>query len=125
MVQTVLPNIFLERNVSFMLGYNRLSNENPMGSIMSAAQSYDAVHLLLRGLFGAKGGMSGTDIKLSLENLPRTYPGVVTTYDKPFSSSDHDAISGNMLWLGTWRKGERTYFYSEDAKKAALIRRKE
>jgi branched-chain amino acid transport system substrate-binding protein len=125
MVQTMLPNIFLERNVAFLVGYNKLSKESPIGSIMSAAQTYDAVQLLLRGLFNAKSGMSGTSIKQALENLPRTYPGVVTTYDKPFSSSDHDAISGNMLWLGTWRQGERAYVYNEDAKKASLIRRKE
>jgi branched-chain amino acid transport system substrate-binding protein len=50
---------------------------------------------------------------------------VVTSYDRPFSSTDHDAISANMLWLGTWRNRERTYFYKEDAKRASVIRRKE
>jgi branched-chain amino acid transport system substrate-binding protein len=125
MVQTVLPNVFLERNTSFMLAYSKLSNEKPIGSMMSAAQTYDAVHLLLRAMFAAKGDFSGNAIKAALENLPHAYYGVATTYDKPFSAVDHDAISLNMLWLGTWRGGERAHAYKEDEKRAFVIRRKQ
>jgi branched-chain amino acid transport system substrate-binding protein len=50
---------------------------------------------------------------------------VVTTYDRPFSNTDHDAISANMLWLGTWQGGERAYVYKDDAARASVIRRKE
>ena len=64
-------------------------------------------------------------LKTALENLKQPYRGVVTTYDQPFSASDHDAISSNMLWLGTWRGGERTYTYAEDAARATIIRRKQ
>jgi branched-chain amino acid transport system substrate-binding protein len=39
MVQTVLPNTFLERNSSFLRAYGHLSKEQPMGSMMSAAQT--------------------------------------------------------------------------------------
>jgi branched-chain amino acid transport system substrate-binding protein len=125
MVQTVLPNYFLERNSSFMLAYSKLSKEKPIGSMMSAAQTYDAVHLLLRAMFETRGDFSGNALKTALENLPRSYYGVVTTYDKPFSANDHDAISPNMLWLGTWRGGERAYAYKEDEKRASVIRRKQ
>lgn len=124
-VQTVLPNNFLERNTSFRLHYRKLSQETPIGSMMSAAQTYDAVHLLLRAMFETKNDLSGPGLKKALENLPRRYAGVVTTYQEPFSDKDHDAISANMLWLGTWRAGERAYFYAEDAKKASMIRHKE
>lgn len=65
------------------------------------------------------------DLEKALENLPRRYPGVVTTCARPFSGSDHDAISANMLWLGTWQGGERTYVYKDDAARASVIRRKE
>ncbi|KPF49525.1 hypothetical protein D621_14710 [beta proteobacterium AAP51] len=125
MVQTVLPNVFMERNSSFLRSYGKLSKERPIGSMMSAAQTYDAVHLLLRAMFISKGDLSGRSLKNALENLPQAYRGVVTTYDRPFSSSDHDAISANMLWLGTWRNGERAYAYREDAQRASVIRRKE
>ena len=125
MVQTVLPNVFMERNSTFLRGYGKLSKERPIGSVMAAAQTYDSVHLLLRAMFISKGDLSGRSLKNALENLPQAYRGVVTTYDRPFSSSDHDAISANMLWLGTWRNGERGYAYRDDAQRASVIRRKE
>jgi len=124
-VQTVLPNIYLERNISFRLHYKKLSQEKLIGSMMSAAQAYDAVHLLVRAMFECKGDFSGPAIKHALENLPRRYAGVVTSYEKPFSATDHDAISANMLWLGVWRNGEREYFYVDDLKRAAFIRYKQ
>jgi branched-chain amino acid transport system substrate-binding protein len=125
MVQTVLPNVFMERHSTFLRGYAKLSKERPIGSMMSAAQTYDSVHLLLRAMFISKGDLSGRSLKSALENLPQAYRGVVTTYDRPFSRSDHDAISANMLWLGTWRNGERAYAYRDDAQRASVIRRKE
>ena len=124
-VQTVLPNLYLERNNAFRLRYRKLSQETPIGSMMSAAQTYDAMQLLLRAMFETKNDFSGPALKRALETLPRRYTGVVTTYERPFSDTDHDAISANMLWLGTWRNGERTYFYAEDAKKASVIRYKQ
>ena len=125
MVQTVLPNVFLERNSTFLRNYNKLRKEQPIGSMMSAAQTYDAVHLLVRAMFDSKGDLSGPGLKTALENQSSVYRGVVTTYDHPFSDKDHDAISLNMLWLGTWHNGERAYFYKEDEKRAAVIRRKQ
>ena len=125
MVQTVLPNPSLERNSSFLRAYAKLSQEPLIGSMMAASQTYDAMHLLLRGMFASKGDLSGRGLKNGLENLPQPYRGVVTTYERPFSDKDHDAISSNMLWLGTWRNGERTFFYPEDAARATVIRRKE
>lgn len=124
-VQTVLPNNFMERNSAFRLHYRKLSNESPIGSMMSASQAYDAVHLLLRAMFEAKHDLSGPGLKHALENLPSRYNGVVTTYQKPFSADDHDAVSANMLWAGTWRLGERDYYYPEDARRATIIRQKE
>jgi len=52
------------------------------------------------------------------------YQGVVTTHDKPFSPKDHDAFTINMIWLGVWRRGEIQYQHPDDAKRAALVRRK-
>jgi branched-chain amino acid transport system substrate-binding protein len=124
-VQTVLPNPNMDRNSTFLHGYSKLSKEELMGSMMSASQTYDGMHLLLRGIFESKGDLSGPGLKAALENLPHIYRGVVTSYDHPFSISDHDAISSNMLWLGTWRGGERTYAYAEDASRATIIRRKQ
>jgi branched-chain amino acid transport system substrate-binding protein len=125
MVQTILQNNFLERHNAFFSRYGKLSKEPTIGSVMSAAQTYDAVHLLLRAMFDAKGDLSGPGLKKGLENLQRSYQGVVTTYSDPFSANDHDAISANMLWLGTWKNGQRVFFYQDDAKRASILRRKQ
>ena len=93
--------------------------------MMSASQTYDAVHLLLRAMFASKGDLSGPALKKALENLPRPYQGVVTTYERPFSDKEHDAISANMLWLGVWRDGQRQYYYPQDAKLGGMVRRKQ
>ena len=125
MVQTVLPNIFLERNNSFLRAYKSLDSGKMIGSFMAAAQSYDTIHLLLRAMFDAKGDLSGPAIKKALENQANIYRGVVTTYDHPFTDKDHEALTANMLWLGTWRNQDREYLYSEDQKLATMIRRKQ
>lgn len=125
MVQTVLPNVFLERNSTFLRNYAKISKEAPIGSMMSAAQTYDAVHLLLRAMFDSRGDVSGAGLKKALENPSNIYRGVVTTYERAFSPADHDAISANMLWLGTWRNNDRAYVYKEDERRATILRRKE
>ena len=103
----------------FDLGVKTLVEE------MRAAQSYDAVYLMLRALFQTKGDVSGDALKKALENFDRPHRGVVTTYGEPFSATDHDAFSVNMIWLGVWRRGEIQFYYPEDAKRSAFIRRKE
>lgn len=124
MVQTVLPNRHLERNGAFLSAYLKRSGERPMGSMMSAAQTYDAVQILMHAVFAAKGDVSGPAMKYALEHSKVVYRGVVTTYEKPFSPTDHESISANMLWLGTWHNGDRTFAYEDDEKRASVIRRK-
>jgi len=124
MVQTVLPNIYLDRNSAFLRSYAKLSKETPIGSMMSAAQTYDSVYLLLHAMFDAKGDLAGPALKNALENPSSIYRGVVTTYDKPFSREDHDAVSAGMLWLGTWRSHDRAYYYKDDERAATILRRK-
>ena len=91
---------------------------------MAAAQSYDAVHLMLRALFQSKGDASGPALKEALENLREPYRGVITTFDRPFSRDDHDAFSDRMIWLGVWRNGSIVYHYAEDARLSSVMRRK-
>ena len=84
-----------------------------------------AAHALLHAMFDSHHDFSGPALKQALENPTSVYRGVVTTYDHSFSATDHDAISANMLWLGTWRNQERAYYYKEDERNATLIRRKQ
>jgi len=125
MTQTIVPDLATERRMSFMARLKRHTGDAPVYSLMAAAQTYDALHLMMRAVFQAQGDTSGPALKKALEDLGHTYSGVVTTHSKPFSADDHDAFSANMIWLGTWKKGVIGYAYPEDAKRASVIRRKE
>ncbi len=124
MTQSIIADTANERRASFIARYIRHSNDRPIGSLMAAAQSYDAVHLMLRALFQSKGDASGPALKEALENLREPYRGVVTTFDRPFSREDHDAFSDRMIWLGVWRNGSIVHHYAEDARLSSVIRRK-
>ena len=124
MVQSIIPNVANERRTSFIVRLKRHAGKEPVASLMAAAQTYDAVHLMMRALFQTRGDTSAGALKQALENLDKPYVGVITTYERPFSSRDHDAFTMNMIWLGTWRRGEIRYQYAEDEKRAGFIRRK-
>ncbi len=124
MTQSIVQDGANERRASFIARYSKLSNERPIGSLMAAAQTYDAVHLMLRTLFQTKGNTSGPVLKAALEDLREPYRGVITTFDKPFSKDDHDAFSDRMIWLGEWRGGNIVFHYASDAKLSAVMRRK-
>ena len=125
MVQTIIKDLSNERRSSFMARLARAAGTEPVASLMAAAQSYDAVHLMMRVMFQTRGDTSGDALKKALENLERPYAGVVTTHDRPFSSTDHDAFTRGMVWLGIWQSGEVRFQSTEDARRASMIRRKE
>lgn len=125
MVQTIIQDLSNERRSSFIARLARSAGGQPISSLMAAAQSYDAVQLMLRAMFQTKGNTAADALKAALENLERPYAGVVTTHDRPFSATDHDAFTRNMIWLGVWRRGEIQFLYPQDAKRASVIRRKE
>lgn len=124
MVQTIAHDTSIERRSSFLARYQAYAKEKRIGSLMSAAQSYDAMHLMMLALFRTRGDTSGPALKNALETLERPHAGVVTTYDAPFSSADHDAFTENMIWLGVWRKGEVKFYYPDDALASGMVRRK-
>lgn len=125
MTQTIIQDLSNERRSSFIARLRRLAGAQPVASLMAAAQTYDAMHLVMRAMFQSRGDLGADSLKRALENLERPYGGVITTYDRPFSADDHDAISANMIWLGVWRGGEVHFLYAEDARRAGFIRRKQ
>jgi branched-chain amino acid transport system substrate-binding protein len=125
MPQSIIQDLSNERRSSFIARLKHSADKEPVSSLMAAAQSYDAVQLMLRVMFQTKGDMSAGALKAALEKLDHPYAGVVTTHDQPFSATDHEAFTRNMIWLGVWRKGEVHFQYPEDAKRASIIRRKE
>ena len=125
MTQTVHLDAANERRAAFLTSYFAHSGEKRIGSLTVAAQTYDAVYLLVAGLFQSRSPEGGEPLKLALENLERPHRGVVTTYERPYTARDHEAYSINMLWLGVWRGGEVQFLYPIDAQRASVIRRKE
>ncbi|MBU1354827.1 MAG: ABC transporter substrate-binding protein [Gammaproteobacteria bacterium] len=125
MVQTFIAEPSNERRASFLSSYTR-KYQRKVAVPMAAANAYDATYLLMYSLLGIRdGNLSGKAIKESLEGKMKTYYGVVSTYEKPFSVEDKDAITRNMLVIGAVKNGGITFAYPEDAKRNLIIQRKQ
>ena len=126
MAQTFIAEPSNERRASFLTSYARKYNVTKIPVPMAAAQGYDAVYILVYSLFGIRdGNLSGPSIKSALENISRTYYGVVATYERPFSLQSKDAMTQNMLVMGMVKNGAVTFAYPEDAKRNLFVQRKQ
>ena len=122
----LLPQTFIQdagsaAKNSFLLAYRRHFNTDLIPSPMSAAQGYDGMHLLALALRQAK-TLDGDAIRKALEHLDSRYQGVVTSYEKPFSPPDHEAISANMMVIARVNAGRVDYAYREDQQRSALLK---
>jgi len=101
MPQTFIQDPNTPQRKAFIDGY--LKAYNPpnarIPSPVSAAQGYDSVYLLAAAIKQA-GTTDGPAVRAALENLKEKVDGVVTTYDKPFSHDDHEAIKPGMTAFG-------------------------
>ena len=97
---------------------------NRIDSPVSAAQGYDSIFLLVAAIKQAN-STDGQKIKEALENLTTKIEGVVTTYDKPFTKDDHEAITANIPVFGEVKSGKVVYAYATDMKKGGETRLKE
>lgn len=97
---------------------------NRIDSPVSAAQGYDSVYLLAAAIKQAN-STEGPKIREALENLNAKVEGVVTTYDKPFSKDDHEAITANIPVMGEVKQSRVIFAYAEDMKKAGNLRLKD
>ena len=125
MVQTFIAEPSNERRSAFLSSYTR-KYQRKLAVPMAAANAYDATYLLMYALLGIRDGkLSGMAVKEALEGKMKTYYGVVSTYEKPFSVQDKDAITRNMLVIGAVKNGAITFAYPEDAKRNLIIQRKQ
>lgn len=125
MAQTFIAEPSNERRRAFLSAFKRTYKQLPKVP-MAAAQGYDSTYLLMHALLGVKSDtpLTGSVIKKALESIPRVYYGVVSTYENPFSQTDKDAVTINMLVMGKVQKGAVTFAYSEDAKRSIYSKRK-
>ncbi len=89
-----------------------------IASPVSAAQGYDSVYILAAAIKQA-GGTEGPKILGALENLNAPINGVVMTYNKPFSKTNHEAIAAKDVVMGVVENGRVEFLNAEDATKAA------
>lgn len=123
MPQTFIQDAGSISKNSFLLAYRRVFKTDRIPSPMSAAQGYDGMHLLAMAMRQAN-STEGQKIKAALETLKSRYQGAITSYEKPFSSADHDAITQNMLLMGKVSSGRVDYAYTEDQNRSGLLRMK-
>ena len=114
----MMPQTFIQlpatpRRKAFIAAYQAAYKIDRIPSPVSAAQGYDSVYLLAAAIRQA-GGTEGPKIRAALENLNEKVEAVVTTYDHPFSPTDHEAISANIPVFGVVKGGRVVPAHAED-----------
>ena len=123
MPQTFIQEPTTPKRQSFIVSYLKAFNpkNSRIDSPVSAAQGYDSIYLLAAAIKQAN-STDGPKIKAALEDLKTPVEGVVTTYNKPFTKTDHDAITANIPVIGEVKGQRVVYAYPEDQKKASEVR---
>ncbi|QHE77197.1 ABC transporter substrate-binding protein [Hydrogenophaga sp. PBL-H3] len=126
MPQTFIQEPTTPKRQSFIVNYLKTFNpkNSRIDSPVSAAQGYDSIYLLAAAIQQAN-STEGPKIKAALEDLKTPVVGVVTTYNKPFSTKDHEAITANIPVFGEVKGQRVVYAYPDDQKKASEVRVKD
>ena len=85
-----------------------------IASPVSAAQGYDSVYLLAAAIKQAN-STEGPKLLTALQDLKAPVEGVVMTYNKPFSATDHEAIKAKDVVMGIVENGRVEFLNAEDA----------
>jgi branched-chain amino acid transport system substrate-binding protein len=85
-----------------------------IASPVSAAQGYDSVYLLAAAIKQAN-STEGPKILAALQDLKSPVDGVVMTYNKPFTATDHEAIKAKDVVMGVVENGRVEFLNAEDA----------
>ena len=106
MPQTFIQDANTPKRKAFIDAYVKAYNppNGRMPSAVSAAQGYDSIYLLAAAIKQA-GGTEGPKVLAALENLNEKVEGVVTTYNKPYSKTDHEAITFDNTHFGEVKAG--------------------
>ena len=85
-----------------------------IASPVSAAQGYDSVYIFAAALKQAN-STEGPKILAALQDLKTPVEGVVMTYNKPFSATDHEAIKMKDVVMGVVENGRVEFLNAEDS----------
>jgi branched-chain amino acid transport system substrate-binding protein len=124
----VMPQTFIQspstpKRKAFIEAYQAAYKVDRIPSPISAAQGYDGTYLLAAAIAQAK-STDGPKIKAALENLTTKVEGVVTIYDKPFTTTDHESITSNIPVFGLVKGGRVVAARDEDISGANAVRLK-
>jgi branched-chain amino acid transport system substrate-binding protein len=104
MPQTFIQEPNTPKRKAFIEAYQKAYKVDRIPSPVSAAQGYDSIFILAAALKQA-GGTDGVKVREALENLNEKIEGVVTTYNKPFTHDDHEAIKAGVPVMGEAKDG--------------------
>lgn len=105
-----MPQTFIEAGAStpaqrrFLEAYWKKFDEKPIAVAVAAAQGYDSMQLMARAIAQAA-STDGPKIKAALEDLHGTYVGVIGTFTRPFSRTDHEAVRAEHVTMGVVKGG--------------------
>ena len=126
----VMPQTFIQvgntpKRKAFIDAY--LKQYNPKNGVIpsavSAAQGYDSVYLMAAAIKQAN-STEGSKILAALNDLNTPVEGVITTYVKPYSATDHEAIKAKNVVMGVVENGRVEYLNAEDAAGPAVAKKK-
>jgi len=125
MPQTFIQQADTPKRKAFIDAYLKTfkPKNNRIDSPVSAAQGYDSIYLLAAAIKQAN-STEGPKVREALENLGTKVDGVVMTYDKPFTKTDHEAVTANIPVFGEVKDGRVVFAYAEDMKKNATVKAK-
>lgn len=104
MPQTFIQDANTPKRKAFIEAYQKAYKVERMPSAVSAAQGYDSIYLLAAAIKQAA-STDGPKIREALESLNEQVDGVVTTYHKPFTHDDHEAIKPGVPVMGEVQNG--------------------
>lgn len=106
MPQTFIQEPNTPKRAAFITAYQKAYNPSNgrIPSPVSAAQGYDSIYLLAAAIKQA-GSTEGPKVRVALESLNEKVEGLVTTYDKPFTHDDHEAIKLGIPVMGEVKGG--------------------
>ena len=114
----MMPQTFIQvpttaKRKAFIEAYQQAYKTDRIPNAVSASQGYDSVYLLAAAMKQA-GSTDGRKVRAALENLNEKVEGVVTTYDHPFTATDHEAISANIPVFGVVKDGRVVPAHPDD-----------
>lgn len=116
MPQTFIQEPNTPKHKAFIEAYQHYYHVRRIPSPVAAAQGYDSLYLLAAAIRQAK-STNGPEIRAALENLTEKVIGVITTYQRPFNHTDHEAITADMAVMGEIKNGRVVYAYETDRKR--------